>query len=534
MRASIWVNLSAGLTVRFRAQSAIGPDVEEGVRDVCREIGAIVPSALLIACLHAWHAVDALQREGETLDPHDAPVPADSGRLPWYRGIPRYAWIVLLISALGWLFDTMDQNLFNQVRQRSLTEIMQPAFVNAAPGMLDAAVKSWAGTLTSIFLIGWAVGGFVFGVLGDRIGRTRTMIMTICIYAVFTGLNGLAHTPWEYALCRFLTALGVGGEFAAGTALVAETWPQRSRAMALGALQSSSAFGNIIAALIALTLANAGWRWAYAVGALPALLVLWIRRNVKEPERWQQAREHAESTGNTGELGNIGELLGSPRWRRNTIAGVLMAAAGVGGVWGVGFFLPDLIQSAMKPTVYAFPQIAAIADPALQKKAAGAILQAMSSKVSIIQQIGAFIGMFSFAPISQKIGRRPAFFIFFILAFLSVQAAFYGIRDVQSAYLLALPLGICALAPFAAYAVYFPELYPTRLRSTGIGFCYNGARLVAAGAPYLLGQLAHKFAVRGDDAAGLRTAASIVACVYVLGFIGLAFAPETKGKPLPE
>ena len=464
--------------------------------------------------------------------PHD-PLPSDKGAasLPWYRGVPRYAWIVLMISALGWLFDTMDQNLFNQVRALSLREILAPDY---APAALDAAVKSWGGTLTAIFLIGWAAGGFVFGVLGDRLGRTRTMVITIFIYAIFTGLNGLAHTPWQYALCRFLTALGVGGEFAAGTALVAETWPARSRPSALGALQASSAVGNIFAALIALALANAGWRWAYAVGALPALLVLWIRRNVREPERWQQAKERAAAKGNPAEMGNIGELFSNPRWRRNTIAGVLMAAAGVGGVWGVGFFLTDLIQSVMRPIVMHSPEILAIADPGLQKKAVSAALQTLSSKVSIIQQVGAFIGMLSYAPISQKIGRRPALFIAFILAFCAVQAAFHGIHDVPSAYLYALPLGICALAPFAAYAVYFPELFPTRLRSTGIGVCYNGARLLAAGAPLLLGQLAQRFAVAGDDTAGLRIAASVVACIYVLGFAGLALAPETQGQPLPE
>ncbi len=461
------------------------------------------------------------------------PLGTEAG-LSWYRGIPRYAWLVLLVAALGWLFDTMDQNLFNQVRNRSLNEILQPAYLHAAQGALDAAVKSWAGTLTSIFLIGWAVGGFVFGILGDRLGRTRTMVITICIYAVFTGLNGLAQTPWQYALCRFLTALGVGGEFAAGTALVAETWPARSRPMALGALQSSSAIGNIFAALIALNLAGAGWRLAYAVGAVPALLVLWIRSAVREPIPWQEARARAIATGNAAELGNIGELLGDPRWRRNTVAGVLMAAAGVGGMWGVGFFLPDLIQSALKPAVMRSPELIAMADPVARAKAASAVLQALSSKISIIQQVGAFIGMFSFAPISQRVGRRPALCVFFILAFFAVQAAFRWVHDVQSACLLALPLGIFALAPFAAYAVYFPELYPTRLRSTGIGFCYNGARLLAAAAPFALGQLAHRFAVAGDDSAGLRTAASIVAFVYVLGFIGLIFAPETRGKPLPE
>src|SRR5258706_6704058 len=149
-------------------------------------------------------------------------------QLAWYQGVPRYAWIVLLISALGWLFDTMDQHLFNLVRLTSITELLRPEYEHAAKGALDAAAKNWGGILTAIFLVGWAVGGFIFGVLGDRMGRTRTMIFTICIYAIFTGLNGLVHTPWQYALCRFLTALGIGGEFAAGTALVAEVWPQRS------------------------------------------------------------------------------------------------------------------------------------------------------------------------------------------------------------------------------------------------------------------------------------------------------------------
>ncbi|HLJ54532.1 MAG TPA: MFS transporter [Chthonomonadaceae bacterium] len=466
--------------------------------------------------------------------PETPTVPDENTPLPWYRGVPRYAWVVLLISAMGWAFDTMDQNLFNQLRPLSVREIMTPAFAHAAPGALDAAVKGMGGNLTAVFLIGWATGGFVFGIVGDRLGRTRTMVITIFIYAIFTGLNGLAHTPFEYGLCRFLTALGVGGEFAAGTALVAESWPARSRPTALAALQASSALGNIVAAFIALSLANAGWRWAYAVGALPALLVLWIRSSVKEPESWVRAKAHAKAMGTMDELGNVADLATDAVLRRNTIAGVLMAAAGVGGVWGVGFFLPDLIQSTMKPLVQHYPEVLAIADPALQKKTVSAILQSLSSKISIIQQIGAFIGMFSYAPLSQRFGRRPALLVFFILAFIAVQAAFFGIRDIRSACLLAFPLGVFALAPFGAYAVYFPELYPTRLRSTGIGFCYNGARLVAAAAPLILGQLASHFAKPGDDSAGLRTAASIVACVYVLGIAGVALAPETRGRPLPE
>lgn len=460
-------------------------------------------------------------------------LPDKQKNMPWYRGVPRYAWIVLAISALGWLFDTMDQHLFNLVRQPSITELLKPSYLHAAPGALDAAAKSWGGTLTAIFLLGWAAGGFVFGVLGDRIGRARTMIITICIYALFTGLNGLVQNPWQYGLCRFLTALGVGGEFAAGTALVAEVWPQRSRTMALGLLQSSSAVGNIIAALVTLVLSAAGWRWCYAVGILPAILVLWIRSSVREPEKWEKAKKEAELTGKKQELGNMMELFTDPVLRRNTFAGVLLAMAGVGGVWGVAFFLPDLIGSALKPMVKALPAIVALQGEA-QTKAVNAILQEYRSKVSIVQQLGALCGMFSYAILCQKVGRKPALLLFFILAWISVLTAFHFLHDVTSAYLLAFPLGFCALAPFSAYAIYFPELYPTRLRATGVGFCYNGARVLAAGAPALLGHFSERYAVAGDDSAGLRTAASIVASIYVMGLIGLIFAPETKGKPLPE
>jgi MFS family permease len=448
----------------------------------------------------------------------------------WFQGVPRYAWVVLALAALGWLFDTMDQNLFNLVRQSSVTELLTPHY---APALLNTAVKEQGAILTAIFLLGWATGGFAFGILGDRLGRTRTMIITICIYALFTGLNAFVHTFWQYAACRFLTALGVGGEFAAGTALVAEIWPARSRPMALGALQASSAIGNIMAGLITLVLSASSWRIAYAIGAAPALLVLWIRSSVREPEKWQEARDAALSQDKSQELGNILSLWREPVLRRNTIAGVLLAVAGVGGLWGVGFFLPDLVQTALKPVVMKWPEIMAL-HGVEQDKAVKALLNAYKSKASIVQNVGAFFGMFSYAALSQKTGRKPALFLFFVLAFLAVQATFHFLHDMTSAYLLAFPLGFCALAPFSAYAVYFPELYPTRLRATGIGFCYNCARFFAALAPFALGSLAKTYASATDESAGLRTAASIIAFIYVFGFIGLMLAPETKGKPLPE
>lgn len=427
----------------------------------------------------------------------------------WWQGVPRYAWIVLGVSALGWLFDTMDQNLFNLVRQASLKDLLGPT---ASKDL----VAHWSGVLTAVFLIGWAIGGFVFGALGDRLGRAKTMAITVLIYAGFTGLNGFVQDPYMYAVCRFFTALGVGGEFAAGAALVAEVFPSRSRPMALGTLQALSAVGNMMAALITLSLSGTGegyWRGAFFVGALPAVLVFFIRRVVKEPEAWEGAK--AEAAKAELDIGSIPGLFKDPELRKRTIAGTLLAIAGVGGLWGVGFWLPDLIGTAF---------------PNLQ----GAELARFKSYVGLTQQSGALIGMIGYAALSERIGRKPALLGALILAFLAVQGSFRFINDAPSAFGWAFVLGLCALAPFSAYAVYFPELFPTRLRSTGVGFCYNCARLVAAAAPFALGSLAKTFDNPAVPASGLRVAASIVACIYVVGLVGLALAPETRGKPLPE
>lgn len=448
----------------------------------------------------------------------------------WFQGIPRYSWVVLLICSLGWLFDCMDQNMFNLVRSNSVKQLLSPYI--SSPALLDASVKQVGGYLTATFLFGWAAGGFLFGVIGDRIGRVRTMIYTILIYAVFTGMNALVRTPWEYGLCRFLTALGVGGEFAAGTALVAEVWPDRSRAMALGTLQALSAVGNILAAFIALLLSAYSWRWIYVIGAVPAALVAWIQTTVHEPEKWTAVRDQLAKQGSC-ELGNMSLLFIRPEIRRNTLAGMFLAIAGVGGFWGVAVWLPDLVGSAFRPFVEHSAHILALA-PDLRKSAINATLQAYKSKAFLMQMTGGLLGMFGYAALSQKMGRKPSLLIFLIAAFVTVQGAFRFVHNPLTAYLWAFPLGFCVMAPFSAFSVYFPELFPTSLRSTGIGFCYNCARVLAAFAAISLGDLASRFSVPGDESAGLRKAAILVSCIYVVGLIGIIMGPETKGKPLPD
>jgi MFS family permease len=448
---------------------------------------------------------------------------ATSGKpLRWWQGLEKYCWVVLIISALGWLFDTMDQNLFNLVRKTSMEDLLMSKEARAALSpearkVFSEDVGFKGGIVTSIFLLGWAAGGFIFGILGDRLGRTKTMIITILIYAIFTGASGLVNN-WElYAVARFMTGVGVGGEWAAGAALVAETFPQRSRPMALGLLQALSSVGNMMAACITWGIEGAGiqdvqsWRIVYFVGAVPALLVLWIRRSVHEPEQWTQARERA-SMGK--EMGKIGELFTHPVLKRNLLSSVLMGTAGVGALWGVGFFSTDFILGLLT---------------AHGKTPAEA--NSIKNIMFILQNLGSFFGILTFAVIAERFNRRKAFFLSFTLAWLSVLAFFWGVSKAgpaaaTAALVLAPVMGFFTLMPFSGFTIYFPELFPTRLRTTGCGFAYNAARVLAAFAPFAIGALGKKF--------GFPAAASIVACVFILGFIGTWIGPETKGLPLPE
>src|SRR5689334_7837238 len=216
----------------------------------------------------------------------------------WYHELNRYHWFVLVVAALGWLFDTMDQQLFTLARAPAMNELLAPS-----PGVpADPKDVGFFGPLaTAIFLLGWASGGLGFGVLGDRIGRARTMMWTILIYSVCTGLSALSVGFWDFAFYRFITGLGVGGEFAVGLSLVAEVMPDRARPHALGLLQALSAVGNVSAALISMGLGQleasgsigSAWRWMFVIGAVPALLALAIRARLKEPEKWKAAAQAA-------------------------------------------------------------------------------------------------------------------------------------------------------------------------------------------------------------------------------------------------
>ncbi|MCO6459183.1 MAG: MFS transporter [Pirellulaceae bacterium] len=448
----------------------------------------------------------------------------NDARTPWYRELNRYHWFVLIVAALGWLFDCLDQQLFILARQPAMKDLLQIS----DPAQMKAAVDAYAGYATSIFLIGWATGGLVFGVLGDRIGRARTMLITILMYSLFTGLSAFSVTFWDFALYRFLTGLGVGGEFAVGVALVAEVMPERARPYALSLLQALSAVGNVTAALLNMTmgslveqgLVTSVWRPLFVVGAVPALLALVIRRRLKEPERWQSVSHKGAAA---RQLGSYGALFRDPRWRKNALIGLGLAFSGVVGLWAVGFFTMDLVGNVLTKRF--------VADGLSEQEVVGRVAY-WKGITSLMINGGAFLGMYSFGIVTQRIGRKPAFAIGFVSALISTAAVFAFLTEFWQIFVLVPIMGFCQLSLFAGYAIYFPELFPTHLRSTGTSFCYNVGRFVAAVGPTMLALLTSQVFAKTDEP--LRYAGLTMCSIFVVGLLVLPFAPETKGRPLPD
>jgi len=382
---------------------------------------------------------------------------------------------------------------------------------------------------TFIFIMGWAIGGLFFGWVGDAIGRAKTMALTILTYALFTGLNGLAQTEFQFNVLRFLTALGVGGEFAAGAALVAEYMPDRARPAALGALQALSAIGNMMGAALAYFILPISWRWLFAVGALPGIIAVFIFLGLKEPPKWKEARAkwlEEKKAGLTKKKASYAGLFQDPRWRKRAIIGLMLGVVGVGGLWGVGFFTPELNRM--------------IAENYSEEKK-----EQFVSIAFFLQQFGAFFGISAYTILSLRMGRRPAFGIFFVLAFFLVSYTFLFANTITEAYIMAPIIGFVTLGPFGGYAIYFPELFPTRLRATGTGFCYNVGRFLAALVPKFKSGLKGMFmsgalvlpilpSAIGDAEKAIRYGSFMMIFIYIIGLFVLIFAPETKGQPLPE
>ena len=484
---------------------------------------------------------------------------------PWYHEMSRYHWWVVVVATLGWLFDGMDQRFFVLARTPALRELL--------PGIPDAQLISYAGYATMTFIFGWATGGLIFGLLGDRIGRTRTMMLTILIYAAFTGLSALARTWWDFSAYRFLCGIGIGGEYAAGVALVAEVVPSRARPYCLGLLQGLGALGHVGASFISFAIGPqgeiagiAGWRLLFLIGILPALLLVVIRFRLREPDSWLQARERARQTAGRGEiapdeihqqLGDIGEIVRNRTLRFHLVIGMLLGVAGQTALWGIGYWTPELIRGSLleqrRAQVAAeqsagadasrfrqldLDQLAAVEtkdavasqDLARKWKAEN---DAFVARGTILQDIFGMFGIYAFTWFTARSGRRPAFALAYLLAVGATLLTFGCLHTARDVYWMLPVLGFCVASIYGGYAIYFPELFPTRLRSTGVGFCYNVARYLTALGPLTLGKLSVLYAGLGY-AMPLRPAAMTLSAVLLIGVVTVFFAPETKDQPLPQ
>ncbi len=463
--------------------------------------------------------------------PMESAGSASPATKPWYRELTGYHWFVFIVCTLSWMFDCLDQRFFVLARGRALEDLL------GGP----ADVKWYGSVATALLLLGWATGGIIFGVMGDRLGRAKTLMATITVYSLFTGLSALSVSWWDFCIYRFLTGLGIGGAFAAAVTLIAEVMPSRARPHCLGLLQAFSAVGNIAGSLLgAVFLSKSfavgwsvlsdgqlqGWRVLFLVGTFPALLVVVVMLYIREPESWLATRDAARreaAAGRAVKLGNWGELFGDRRWRKNLIVGVLLVTAGAVGLWGIGFWTPELIRDVIADSA-----------PATQSAESIRVHQdKVASYAMALQDVGAFFGMIAFTALTARIGRRQAFATSLLMCFVIVFGVFGFMNQEWQIYFLVPLVGFATLSVFGGYAIYLPELFPTRLRSTGTSLCYNAARYLTAIGVFTLGFLTLLFTWLGF-AEPFRWAACTVAFVFLGGLAVLPFAPETKGQPLPE
>jgi MFS family permease len=379
----------------------------------------------------------------------------------WLWGMTRYQWVVFFAAWLGWGFDVFDGLLFNFV-----APVCVPRLLGVPPG--DPRVSATTGAITASLLVGWATGGILFGFVTDRLGRSRTLLLTMLTYAGATAACAFAPDVWTLAAFRFVAALGIGGEWAAGASLVAEVVPERRRVAAGALLYTSAPLGIFLATVVndlftkripALAgRPDLGWRLVFLAGLVPAAFALWIRRRVREPEAWKEAR---------GARPRLAELF-APELRRATLGGLAMCLVTLVTWWGTNAFLPFVMGSLAGPD----------ASPATR---AGYVTYA-----STLFNLGGLLGTLATIPLA-RLGRRWLFALYFAGGAASIWTTFGLAWEPVTRMRLLFLVGLTVFGVVGSFSFYLPELFPTRLRGTGSGFCFNAGRYLAAAGPYVIG-----------------------------------------------
>lgn len=458
-----------------------------------------------------------------------SPGPATEQRLT------KGQWMVLAAAFLGWMFDGVEIGLFPLVARPALQELLAE--------MGDAAVGRWNGVIVACFLLGAAMGGLVFGWLGDKIGRVRSMVLSILTYSLFTGAGFFATQAWHLGVFRFIASLGMGGEWAVAVALVVECWPERHRPKLAGAIGAAANFGFLFIGTVAsiFPVTPGSWRWLMLVGAAPAVLALLVMFAVPESERWKAAAKTAKKQ-------PILEIF-SPGMAKTTLLAIAFSAIPLIGTWAAvsgwtPLWVEQLTQAELVERALPESKMSEVPKDQLKQKLQEARAQLPQAKWSeidsvaarakanlqIILSIGAIFGCFIAPVLGGRWGRRPVYFGLCLLSFVSCWWLFRYL-DLNDGWLFWGMVGFCGCVTAAFYGwlpLYLPEIFPTRMRATGQGLSFNFGRILAAVAALQMGEFVRLLG--GDYAA----AGSRIALIYVVGLVLIWFAPETKGKPLPD
>ena len=428
-----------------------------------------------------------------------------------------YQWTVLFAAWLGWGFDIFDSLLFNYIAPNAVPTLLKIPLGTPAAA---AATLRWTGILTSLLLIGWAVGGILFGKVADRIGRSKTLLLTMLLYAVGTAACAAAPNMGFLIFFRMVESLGIGGEWAAGAAMVAEVVPERRRVEAGALLYTAAPMGLFLATFVTYQIQGVyfqgspetAWRYVFLAGLLPAAVALIVLMFVKEPERWQRVAKNAAPP-------RVAELF-SPQYRAITLSGLSMSVVALVTWWSCNAFIPTVAAGS-----------AAEASIGMSRLDATALSESWKATAANAFNLGGLIGCLLTIPASKLLGRRPMFFLYFLFSGVSILAAFGLPLEPHTRLYMYFPIGVTIFGVFGAFTYYLPELFPTRLRGTGAGFCYNSGRMVAALGPFLVGSIA----ARGADA--LPAALNVlfyVGFVPIIGLLAMPWVIETKGRVLAD
>jgi MFS family permease len=425
------------------------------------------------------------------------------------RGVTRYQWLVFFVVWAGWSLDAADFGLYALVLQPALKDLL-----GGSPTPAD--IGRVGGIISTIGLLGWALGGFTFGIIADYIGRVRTLALSILIFSVFTALQGMAQTPFQLGLFRFFAGVGTGAEIIVGIPFVAEAFAENNRARILGVMMTGGAVGTLVAAQVYNLIGAYGWRWVFYVGVAPAVLLLFIRRGMVEPERFEAvrqrrqaltaAREHSEADREF--LRFVPAQLFNRQNRYSTLVGLLFCVGTLLAIWTSNIWLPTI-------------QRGILAGEGIQGNAAISYI----SFGMTMWSLGGIFGYAAFGFIADAIGRRPAIFIYNLGTLLVGVYLYLAVQTFGPYPWLLFFFGFFVFGVFSGHAVYLPELFPTQVRATALSFCNGSGRIITSFGPLLAGLLV--------GVVNLNHATAGMTCFALLSILAMYLGRETKDDPLP-